>query len=57
MFWNSLYNENDNNKNDDYDRRSHQDNFGFYNNDSQYCSHCGRYVKFEYDRCIICKGN
>lgn len=40
--------------------RSHQDNFysiSAYNNEYQYCSICGRYERFEYDRCCSCKNN
>ena len=40
--------------------RSHQDNFyskSSYNNNFQYCTHCGKYERFEYDRCVKCKGN
>ena len=44
-------------KNED---RSHQDNFyseGSYNNSFQYCTYCGKYERFEYDRCTKCKNN
>ena len=40
--------------------RSHQDNFyskRSYNNSFQYCTHCGKHERFEYDRCVKCKGN
>lgn len=40
--------------------RSHQDNFysiSAFNGEFQYCSICGRYERFEYDRCCICKSN
>ncbi len=46
-----------NEKNED---RSHQDNFyskGSYNNNFQYCPNCKRNERFEYDRCVVCKGN
>ena len=55
-----LWNNSDNKENDYYNKRDHQDNFysfGAYNNDHQYCPHCGKYVRFEYDRCSICKNN
>lgn len=44
----------------DYYSRSHQDNFystSAYNNEWQYCYHCGGYERFEYDRCSKCKNN
>ena len=44
-------------ENDYYNKRNHQDNLGVYNNNYQYCPHCGQNVKFEYDRCTICKNN
>lgn len=53
MFWNTS----DNKENDYYNKRDHQDNLGVYNNNHQYCPHCGKYVRFEYDRCSICKNN
>lgn len=57
MFWNTS----DNKENDYYyNKRDHQDNFygfGAYNNNYQYCPHCEKNVKFEYDRCVICKNN
>lgn len=40
--------------------RSHQDNFysiSTFNGEFQYCSYCGRYERFEYDRCSNCKNN
>lgn len=43
-----------------YKERSQQDNFyskGSYNNEFQFCRICGRYNRFEYDRCSICKSN
>ena len=53
MFWDKTNDK----ENDYYNKRSHQDNFGSQNNNHQYCPYCGRYVKFEYDRCVICKSN
>lgn len=43
-----------------YWERNHQDNFyseSAYNNNFQYCRICGRYERFEYDRCIRCGSN
>jgi hypothetical protein len=43
-----------------YWERSHQDNFystSSYNNEFQYCRICGKYNRFEYDRCVVCKSN
>lgn len=43
-----------------YEIRNHQDNFyseGAYNNNFQYCPYCGKTVRFEWDRCVICKSN
>ena len=40
--------------------RNHQDNFyseGSYNNNFQFCTYCGKYERFEYDRCSKCKNN
>ena len=45
---------------DKKENRSHQDNFyseGSYNNSFQFCTYCGKYERFEYDRCNKCKGN
>ena len=53
MFWNTS----DNKENDYYNKRDHQDNLGVYNNNYQYCPHCEKNVKFEYERCVICKNN
>ena len=47
-------------KNKCSNERSHQDNFysdSSYNNEFQYCAICGRYNRFEYDRCANCKSN
>ena len=43
-----------------YEERSHQDNFyskSSHNNEFQFCRCCGKYNRFEYDRCVVCKGN
>ena len=43
-----------------YWERNHQDNFyseSVYNNNFQYCRMCGRYERFEYDRCNRCGSN
>ena len=43
-----------------YAERSHQDNFyskSSYNNEFQFCRICGKYNRFEYDRCTVCKSN
>lgn len=43
-----------------YEERNHQDNFysdSSYNNNFQYCRYCGKYQRFEYDRCCVCKSN
>ena len=43
-----------------YKERSHQDNFyskSSYNNEFQFCRCCGRYNRFEYDRCAVCGSN
>lgn len=43
-----------------YWERNHQDNFyskSAYNNNFQYCRICGRYERFEYDRCNRCGSN
>lgn len=56
MFWNREEKEEENY----YNFRSHQDNFwseGAFNNEWQYCQHCGKNTRFEYDRCTVCKNN
>ena len=43
-----------------YWERNHQDNFyseSSYNNNFQYCRSCGKYQRFEWDRCCVCKSN
>ena len=43
-----------------YWERNHQDNFyseSSYNNNFQYCRSCGKYQRFEHDRCCVCKSN
>ena len=52
----NIFSQVDNEKED----RSHQDNFyseSSYNNSFQYCGYCGKYERFEYDRCVKCKNN
>ena len=47
-------------KNKDCKERSRQDNFyskSSYNNEFQFCRICGKYNRFEYDRCVVCKSN
>ena len=55
----NIFNQDKDNK-DYYKERNHQDNFyseSSYNNNFQYCRLCGKYQRFEYDRCCVCKSN
>lgn len=54
--WNLFGNKNDEREND-YNSREHQDTYYEYSSNKQYCPYCDRNTEFKYDRCTICKNN